>query len=105
MQTVTEKSTAYLTVSFYDKSGALAIPNSATYRIDDVQSGSQVRTDTAISPIASSVEIKLTTTDNAILNSAGRNEQRRVTVVAIYGVDDQVTDEHVYEVASLIKVT
>lgn len=104
MQTVTEKSTAYLTISFYDKSGALNVPNTITYRIDDVASGLQVRADTAIGAVASSVEINLTAADNAILNTTNRNEQRRVTVVATYGVSDQVTDEYLYEVVSLLKV-
>lgn len=65
-------------------------------------SGEQLRGDTPLTP-ASSVEIRLTPADNAILN--GGNEQRRVTVVATYGVDDQVTDEYVYMVVNLRKVT
>lgn len=105
MQTVTEKNTAYLTVNFYNKSGALDVPNTITYRIDDVASGSAVRADTAIGAVASSVEIRLTATDNTILNTNNRSERRRVTVTATYGVADQVTDEFYYEIVSLVKVT
>ena len=105
MQTVTEKSTAYLTVSFYDKAGALNVPNTITYRIDDVASGLQVRADTSIGTVASSVEITLTATDNAILNANNRSERRRVTVTASYGVADQVADEFYYEIVSLVKAS
>lgn len=105
MQTVTEKSTAYLTVNFYDKAGALNVPNTITYRIDDVFGGLQVRGDTAIGAPASSIEITLTAADNTILNTAGQNERRRVTVTAVYGLGDQVADEYIYEVANLLKVT
>lgn len=104
METVTERSTAYLTVSFYDKAGALAAPASLTYRIDDVESNVQVRGDTTLTP-ANSVEITLTPTDNAILNLVGGNEQRRVTVTAVYGASDQLTDEYIYWVQNLRKVT
>jgi hypothetical protein len=99
---VTKKTTAYLTVSFYDKAGALQIPATATYRIDDVGSGDQVRDTTNLTP-ATEIEIILRPSDNVILR--GGNEKRRVTVTATYGVDDQVVDEYVYGVVDLRKVT
>jgi len=104
MQTVTERSTAYLTASFYDKTGVLQAPASLAYRIDDVMSGQQVRGDTTITP-AAQAEITLTAADNAILNTVGSDEKRRVTVTASYGVSDQVTDEYIYLVRNLTKVS
>lgn len=100
---ITEQSTGYLTVSFYDKAGALAVPASATYRIDDVVSGSSVRAATALTP-ASTIEITLTKQDNTILNDARRDEQRRVTIISVYSSTDQVTDEYIYGVRNLAKV-
>jgi len=103
MLSITEQSTGYLTVSFYDKTGALAVPSSATYRIDDKDTGQAVRASTALTP-ASAIEITLTKADNTILNDAGRNEERRVTVISVYSATDQVTDEYIYKVINLAKV-
>jgi hypothetical protein len=101
MEQVNEQSTAYLTLAFKDKAGALQIPVSATYRIDDAGSRQAVRAPTSISPVAGTVEIKLTPSDNTILNTVGVNDFRIVTVVASYGTDDQLVSEYQYEVLSL----
>lgn len=104
MQSVTEKSTAYLTVVCKDKLGVAQTPATFTYRVDDVYTDTQVRGDTSLTP-ASQIEITLTLADNTILNSLHSYEKRRVTVVAVYGIGDQVTDEFIYEVVNLSKVT
>lgn len=104
MATVTEKSTAYLTISFYNKAGVLDEPTSISYRIDDVESGQQVRANTSVAA-ANTVEITLNSADNTILNQVGGDEERRVTVTAIYGENDQITDEYIYQVQNLSKVT
>ena len=104
MATVTEKSTAYLTIAFYNKAGALDEPVSISYRIDDVESGQAVRASTSVAP-ANTVEITLTSTDNTILNQVGGDEERRVTVTATYGANDQITDEYIYLIQNLSKVT
>lgn len=100
MFTVTENSTAYLTVKFYDKLSVLQAPTSLTYRVDDVSSHQSVRSVTALTAGAS-VEITLVPADNVILNPVNESEQRRLTVVAVYGTGDQVTDEFTYEVMGL----
>lgn len=103
MESVTEQSTSYVTVNFLDKTGALAVPVSATYRVDDVATDTEVRTWAALTA-ASSIEITLTKADNTILNTAGRNEERRVTVIAVYSATDQVTDEYKYVITNLKKI-
>lgn len=92
---VNAASTAYLTAAFAGKTGAAATPSSVSYRIDDLESGTEVRGDTAVTP-AASVEIELTAADNALLGTRDR-ETRRVTVTAVYGAGDQVIDEYDYE--------
>ena len=47
MERVNEQSTAYLTVSFRDKAGALATPAAISYRVDDEATRTQIRGDTA----------------------------------------------------------
>lgn len=93
MVTVNEGSTAYLTVTFRDKSGALAAPSSLSYRIDCLITGQVVRADTALTP-ADTVEITLTPADMAIITASNSRETKRVTVKAGYGASDAVNGEY-----------
>ena len=43
MEQVNERSTAYLTVTFKDKDRAAQQPTAASYRIDDVATGTEIR--------------------------------------------------------------
>lgn len=105
MERVNEQSTAYVTVSFRDKAGALATPATISYRIDDVETGQEIRDDTAVTPAASSVEITLTPADNTLVNLNRQYEQHVVTVAATYGASDAVRAEYAYEVVNLQQVT
>lgn len=100
MDQIAERSTGYLTVTPLNKSGDPEAPASLSYRIDDVQSGTSIRGDTAIAA-ASSVEIALTPDDNQILDPTHANERRLVTVTATYGVSDAVRSEYEYRVINL----
>lgn len=75
-----------LTVSMYDTAGALAAPTSASYRIDDVKSGTQIRGNTALSA-ASSQTLTVKYSDTAMVDPNNETERRRLTVTAIYGTD------------------
>lgn len=90
-------STAYLTVTFRDKAGQPSAPSAVTYRIEDVDTGAEVRTDTSIAA-GSSVEITLTPDDTAFTaNEAGRKEaKRRVIVTGSYGADDQAKEDYIF---------
>lgn len=99
MDSVNENSTAYLTVAFADKTGAPAVPTSATYRIDDITNNVPIRASTALTP-AASIEITLAPGDNAIAGRA--SEIHRVTVTAQYGgAGDAVSNEYDYQVNNL----
>lgn len=100
MPAVNEDSTAYLTVTPKDKNGDPQAPTGMSYAIHDAGSGKEVRGSTNVSP-GSSVEITLTPGDNAIFNIWGKDDKRRVTVVATYAADDQVVAEFVYDVVNL----
>lgn len=103
-ETVNEESSAYLTITFKDKSGNPVSPTSAVYRIDDVDSGTEIRADTALAS-SSSVEITLTPIDNQILNNTLDYETKRVTVKAVYGASDGVNDQYEYVVKNLSKIS
>lgn len=100
MEQVNERSTAYLTVTFRDKAGAVAAPSTVTYSIHDVQSGAAIRAATPVSA-GGSVEIVLTPADNAILSANSEKELRRVTIEATYGAEDAVRAQFLYYVKNL----
>lgn len=99
-QTVNEGSTAYLPIEFRDKSGALAVPASISYRIDCATTGEAIRAPSAVTP-ASSIELTLTPQDNRIVTASNRAERRRVTITAAYGADDAATGDFEYDVRNL----
>jgi hypothetical protein len=103
-QTVNDSSTAYLSVTFTDKTGVAVAPSTVNYTIHDVTSNTQVKASTSVSPSAT-VEITILPSENAILDTAQNYEMRRVTVIAAYGGSDQVTDEYTYRVKNLRNVT
>lgn len=97
---VNEQTTAYLSITFRDKTGAVQAPVSVSYRIDDVSSGRAVREDTEVAPNGT-VEIVLTPSDNTMIDPLLPREQRRVTIVARYGNDDGIRSHFVYLVNNL----
>lgn len=103
MTTVNEGSTAYLTANFKDKDSVLAAPTTISYRIDCLTNGSEVKDDTAFTPAASSIEIELTKTDNALINQANYAERRLVTVTGTYGDDDEIIQEYEYDLINMKK--
>lgn len=104
MRVVNERTTAYLTVAFFDKTGAAAVPASATYRIDCLTTGTVILDDTALTP-AASIEITITPTQNRIITAANAQETRRVTVKATYAGSEQDNREYDYQVKNLAYVS
>jgi hypothetical protein len=103
-EVVNEGSQSFLTINFKDQAGEPSTPDSATYRVDEATlAGSvtaEIRDDTAISPIASTVVITLTAADNVIKTASRPYEERVVTVIATYGAATEQT-EHRYRVKNL----
>lgn len=98
---INEGTTGYLTCTFKDKDGADAVPASATYRIIDHETGTEILAETAITPIAATVEIKITGDQNQMQNETLDLEDHCVVVVASYGVGDTATDEYIFTVKNL----
>lgn len=101
LDTVKERSIAYLTVSFYDKNNALVVPSSATWQVHDLETKTVLQAATAMTPIASQFELTLTSTINALLSQDHMEETKRVTIKALYGVGLEVNAEYDYEIRSL----
>lgn len=99
MDAINERTTRYLTATFFDKAKVLSQPSSVSYRVDCLTTGLSVRAWTVVTP-GTSVEIVLDAGDNSLRVPSNARELRRVTVVATYGAGnaDQVVVENDYEV-------
>lgn len=108
IDTVNERSTWITTVAFTDEDGEEVVPAAASYRIDDVASGTEIRDDTAITSLAKAIEIKWTAADTRILDETHPYETRRLTLTWTYGSDSppsQGTSEYLLNVVNLKGVT
>jgi hypothetical protein len=103
IDTVNERKSWVTTVSFTDEDGAAITPTSAQYKIDDVGSGAEVRTATAIDSLDEEVDITWEPTDTTILDESHLYELRRMTVEWQYGSPATLygTEEYLLQVKNL----
>lgn len=73
-----EFSACLVNASFVDTTGAALVPATLEYRIDDIVSGQQVLTWTPVTPIASSIQIVVTSTQNALVSNSLCHETHQV---------------------------
>jgi len=104
MDSVNEKSTAYIDVSFEDATGAPAVPSTVAYTVIDEASGTVIRNNGTVAA-ASSVVITLNNSDNTILDNTNAAEIRVVTVTATYGSGDTLNKVFKYELVNLQAIT
>lgn len=86
MDEVNEGDNFNVILAWKDADGAAVTPQSAVYRIDDVNSGSQIRGETSLNS-TSTETINITGADTVILDQSNRHEGRRLTATAVYGTD------------------
>lgn len=75
-----ERSTVIITCNFIDEDDIAVTPDSATYRIDDKASRTNILPATAIGSLSTSVDIEITPEQNAIIRPRSEFEIRTVTV-------------------------
>lgn len=100
---IKEGDTAYLTVTFRDKTGVLAVPTTVTWDCIDLDSGQQMQAPTSVAP-GSSVEITIPTAVNAMVDSTKTHETRRVTVKSTYGGAEAKNGQYDYRIQNLSRV-
>jgi len=103
---VNEKTTVWLTAAFTDRDGDAVQPTTVEYRID-AGSGdtlSEVLDWTSVTP-ATSVEIEIDDSHNAIVDSTLDFELRTLTVRTTFGASGQAHDYYEYRVRNLEGVT
>ena len=102
MDEINERCTYVLTISFYDEDNVLVVPNTATYRIDDVTTGTAIKAQTTCGAVmASSMDVEITTDENNMIAENHTYETRRVTVEFTYGAAKRGTDEYLYKIHNL----
>ena len=104
MESVYERTSSILALTFKDEAGALVVPTSGAYSIDDVDSGTIIRASTAFTPTGSTYNVIIATAENRILNALAEKELRRVTVIFLYS-GGQCTGEYFYEVKNLFGIS
>lgn len=88
--------TSYLTVSFFDETGAAASPISVSYTVTNLTTGASIRGTTSVTP-ASTVTIILTAAqDNASPSSDKNYDTRRVTITAVLSGSAQAVSYYDY---------
>jgi hypothetical protein len=107
LESVNERTSSIVVVNFFDEDDAAVTPDSATYRIDDKESKIAILTATAISPLASTVSLHVTSDQNQIYKARKAYEVRTVTVewdyTSIAG-SKHGTAEYRYKVVNLYGV-
>jgi hypothetical protein len=100
-----ERATVVITVAFTDDDGVAVTPDSATYRIDDRASRTNILPATAVGSLASSVDLTITSEQNAIIRSRKPFEIRTMTVEFDYdGSTKHGTAQYEYKLVNLYGV-
>lgn len=98
---VREKSVFYTTVRFKDKNGIAMTPASASYRIDDVKSGTEIRDWTTIDDLSTSVELTISGDDNKMVDETNGKEMRELVIKWADSNGNEVKDATYYYVWNL----
>jgi hypothetical protein len=84
MDSVNERSTWLTTVPFTNENKDAVVPTKASYRIDDVGSDQEIRTEKDLSALAEQIQIMWEPSDTSILDESHPYETRRLTVFWTY---------------------
>ena len=99
---VTENSSHFVTVAFYDEDGVAVLPDTVTVRLDAPLAGAaaEIRAATPVAPLAE-FDLHLTPAENALADPTLDREERVLTVHATYGMTKAVTAEYSYTLKNL----
>jgi hypothetical protein len=99
-----ERATTFVTVAFTDEDGTPVTPDTATYRIDDEASRTNIQPSTAIGSLSASVDLEITSEQNAIIRSRKPFEIRTVTIEFDYDSGKHGTAQYKYKLINLYGV-
>lgn len=101
MTLINEGSTAWLTVAFFDQTGAAAAPTSVIWKVLDLESGTVLQAETTIATPGTTTTIEILATVNDLV-AAGHYETRVVHLTANYAGGRVHNSEYRYQVANLL---
>ncbi|KUG22373.1 hypothetical protein ASZ90_007852 [hydrocarbon metagenome] len=105
MELINEKTTLTLRLTFKDEDNVAVVPTAAQYRIDDVDSGSQILDWSSFTPSASTHDLTITDAQNAIIDTNLERERKKVTVQITHGPENKkATGDYIYIVRNLTKI-
>jgi hypothetical protein len=99
-----ERSSVTITVTFTDEDGASVTPDTATYRIDDEASRTNIQPSTAIGSLSASIDLEITSEQNAIIRPRKPFEIRTVTIEFDYDSGKHGTAQYKYKLVNLYGV-
>jgi len=108
MDVVNEKTTAVVTCTFTDEDGSAVTPSTTTYRIDDVDTDTQILDDTVIVPSSSAEDYVITAAQNAMVTATKPREVHRLTITFTYtgaGAGQTGRGEYEFVVKNMTKIT
>jgi len=105
MESVNEKSTYVVKLSFKDEDGVAVIPESLTYRLDDESSGEEVVENTVVVPTDTSYNVTISSTSNIVLNDDKKFEVKVLTASFTFDTSKVGTAEYKYKVLNLKYLT
>ncbi len=106
MDSVNEKTTYVVTVSFKDETGAAVTPTQAWYSLYCETTGTEIKAETELMGLAASKDIEITPLENKIQNPASSSEIKVLTVRFTYsGGAKQGTAQYRYAVTNLQRIT
>ena len=104
IDTVNERATITINISFYDKDSVLTIPTSFKYKIIDILSGTVIIDTTTVSPGTSVYGLVVPSASNAVLDNTKTFERRRLTVQWYNGAVLTGTAEYIYQIKNFNEV-
>ena len=105
MDVVREQTTWVVTCTFTDEDGTAVTPSAGSYRIDDVDTDTEIKTDTGISPSSSTHDIPIIASENAMVTATNNKEVHRLTLSFTYGSSLTGRGEYEFFVKNMTKVT
>lgn len=99
-----EKQSTKVTVVLTDFDGNPAAPTSMTWRVDDLETGDEIKGDTAIATPTDTEELLLGVAEMSMNNPARAIEGRVVSIKAVYGPNDELLKSWVVEVVNLREI-
>ena len=105
LETVKEKNTAIVTISFKDEDGLAVIPTKAYYSLYCETTSTEIIAETEISSPGSEQSITITPAQNEIIDDKNDFETRIVTARWTYSGNKQGASEYRYKVENLKRIT